>query len=72
LSRKANNIREEAQKMRKYYVAVAVILIAPLLSGCSRNTAPVVESTSIVGSGDIVTVEEPFAGFDKLEVGRTF
>ena len=58
--------------MRKYYVTVAVILVATLLSGCSRNTAPGVESTSIVGSGDIITVEETFTGFDKIQVSHTF
>ena len=58
--------------MRKYYLTVAAVLIATLLSACSMDIVSPDESTSIVGSGNIVTREEPFTGFDKLEVSHAF
>jgi hypothetical protein len=58
--------------MRKYYLTVAVVLIASLLSGCSTDTIPPDESTSIVGSGNVVTLEESFTGFDKIQVSHAF
>jgi hypothetical protein len=72
LGRIDSNIRKGGKKMRKYYLTVAVVLIATLISGCSTDIVPPDELTSIVGSGNIVTREEPLAGFDKIKVGWSF
>jgi hypothetical protein len=65
-------MRKGGKKMCKYYLTVAVVLIATLISGCSTDIVPPDELTSIVGSGDIVTREEPLTGFDKIKVGWSF
>jgi hypothetical protein len=46
---------------------LVVLLGLALLAGCG-----LVEATSITGSGNIVTQEETFTGFDKVEVSHAF
>ena len=44
------------------------LILVPLLAGCTL----VSEQASITGSGNVVTQEETFTGFDKVDVSHTF
>ena len=49
--------------MKRTITIVLAVLVA-LLAGCARTT--------LTGSGNIVTREETFTGFDKLDISHGF
>lgn len=53
--------------MRRVFGIVGLLLVV-LLAGC----IPGVETTSLRGSGDLVTREENISGFDQVEAGWSF
>jgi len=48
------------------------LILAPLLAGCTLPEATSRKTVSIIGSGNIVTQEEPLTGFDKVDVSPAF
>ena len=55
--------------MRKYRVFLVVLLTVAMLLGC---TVPSNSGGTVTGSGNVVTQEEDFSGFDNLEVSHAF
>ena len=51
------------------YLAILTVLVAITLLGCDDNDA---DSDSIRGSGDIVTIDENFNGFSKIDLSHAF
>ena len=45
-------------------ITIALVVVVALLTGCSR--------ASLVGSGNLVTVEKDLRGFDKLDISHGF
>ena len=58
--------------MFKYYVTVLLVLMVTQLSGCSMDIVLPDESVSIVGSGNMVTREEPITAFDRIDASHSF
>ena len=48
----------------KHTIALVLVVLVALLAGCGDS--------AIVGSGNIVTQEEPITGFDKVDVNNGF
>jgi len=55
--------------MRKYRVFLVVLLTVAMLLGC---TVPSNSGVTVTGSGNVVTQEEDFSGFENLEVSHAF
>jgi len=72
-TRKGILTQNEMRQMMKKITSLTIVILAILMAGCS-NIQPIDTSNhlSIQGSGNIVSKQFDFTGFDRVEIGLAF
>jgi hypothetical protein len=72
-TRKGILTQNEMRKMMKKITSLTIVILAILMAGCSNiQSIDTSNHLSIQGSGNIVSTQFDFTGFDRVEIGLAF